>query len=65
MLELAGFQTRYKDDKGRLHWALTDLGRNHATYLAIGKKQVSGQPVRQIRWYGKTVNQLNITAQHR
>ena len=60
LLELAGFQSSYRDDKDRLHWALTEVGRKYAIYLDSGRKQANGNPVRQIKWYSETVNQLKI-----
>ena len=60
LLELAGFQSSYRDDKGRLHWALTEVGRNYAVYLDSGKRQTDSNSTRQIKWYGETVNQLKM-----
>ena len=60
LLELAGFQSSYRDDKGRLHWALTELGRKYGTYLDTGRKQTNRSPTKQIRWYGEVVNQLKM-----
>ncbi len=60
LLELAGFQSFYRDDKGRLHWTLTKVGRNYATYLDTGRKQTNSNSVRQIKWYGEVVNQLKM-----
>ena len=59
LLELAGFQASYRDKKGRLHWKLTEAGKNYATYVGTSKKQVEGNLVRQIKWSGETANQLN------
>ena len=60
LLELAGFQSFYRDDKGRLHWTLTKVGRNYATYLDTGRKQTNSNSVRQIKWYSEVVNQLKM-----
>ena len=70
LLELAGFQSSYRDDKGRLYWALTEVGRNYGTYLDTGSNPANSNPansnpansnpVRQIKWYSETVNQLKM-----
>ncbi len=60
LLELAGFQISYRDEKGRLCWKLTEKGQNYATYVGTGRKQADGSLVRQIKWYSETVNQLKM-----
>ncbi len=60
LLELVGFQTSYRDQKGRLCWKLTEAGKKYGVYLGTGKKQANGEPIRQIKWYSETVNQLKM-----
>lgn len=59
LLELAGFQTSYRDAKNRLCWKLTEKSKPHATYIT-SKKQNNDCSTSQIKWFASIVNQLKL-----
>ena len=50
LIEL-GLQTKHRDNKKRLYYALTEEGLKHGQYQDTGKPQKPGGPARAIRWY--------------
>ena len=58
LLELAGFQTSYRDKKGRLCWELTEKGKNYAIYVYTSQKQTNANSEKKIKWSSEIVHQL-------
>lgn len=58
LLIAAGFQTPFRDHKGRLGYVLTDEGKRYGSYFDTGKKHGDGTPVKQIKWYTSVVDVL-------
>ena len=60
-LEALGFQESHRDNKNRLKWSLTEkaINGNYGHYEDTQKKNSEGNPVLQIKWFSKILDELS------
>ena len=62
LLEEEGYVSSYRDHKDRKHYRLTALGEEYGVVMDTGKRNSTGAPVVQIKWYGCLVDKLKAAA---